>query len=295
MVTSSSCSPRVASRVRSAPATAASTTSLTVPPCACPSVADSGQVDGDDVEPPPRPDRPVERCGRPPARRPGAPQFCDPLADPAQAARLARRAWSGPRHPVQAAPPGIGGEFPRPRCRCREPVRPRPCRLGGLVDQRAKHRETGDAVRQHVVHDDEQPGAAVGQPGDERGRPQRAGPGQRLAELSRGQIEQRPLVARRRAARLPDVLIDIECRIIGPVRSPASRRRPVKPLPQPRYCTDPLAEHPPRLGDTEPRRGAEHQDGPDVPGSSPVSRSELHQVRGASPVKRGGHRQFTAA
>jgi hypothetical protein len=92
-------------------------------------------------------------------------------------------------------------------------------------------------------------------------------------------------VNRRDSSFLPDVLIDIECRIIGPVRSSASRRRPVKPLPQPRYGTDPLTEHPPRLGDTEPRRGAEHQDGPDVPGSFPVSRSELHQVRGASPVK----------
>jgi hypothetical protein len=37
--------------------------------------------------------------------------------------------------------------------------------LGDLIDQRAKHRQPGDAVRQHVVHDDEQPGAAAGQPG----------------------------------------------------------------------------------------------------------------------------------
>ena len=134
-------------------------------------VAEAGQVDGDDIEPPPRPDRPVERCRRPPARWPGAPQFCNPLADPAQATRLARRAWFGPPRPAQAASPGIGGQFPRSRCRCREPVRSRLCRLSGLVDQRAKHRQPGDAVRQHVVHDDEQPGAAAGQPGDERGRP----------------------------------------------------------------------------------------------------------------------------
>ena len=227
------------------------------------------------------------------ARWPGAAQFCNSLADPAQATRLARHAWLARRRPAQAASPGIGGQIPRPRCRCREPVRSCLCRPGNLVDQRAKHRQPGDAVRQHVIHDDEQPGAAAGQPGDERGRPQRPGPGQRLGELSRSQIEQRPLVPWRRAACLPDVLIDIECWIIGPVRSPASRRRPVKPLPQPRYCTDPLGEHPPRLGDTEPLRGAEHQDGPDVPGSSPVSRSELHQICSASPVRRRRHRHVT--
>jgi hypothetical protein len=79
-------------------------------------VAEAGQVDRDDIEPPPRPDRPVERCRRPPARWPGASQFRHPLADPAQAPRLARGAWFGPRRPAQAASPGIGGEFPRSRC-----------------------------------------------------------------------------------------------------------------------------------------------------------------------------------
>jgi hypothetical protein len=195
---------------------------------------------------------------------------------------------------VQAASPGIGGQFPRSQCRCREPVRSRLCRLGDLVDQRAEHRQPGDAVRQHVVHDDEQPGAAAGQPGDERGRPERPGPGHGLAEPSRGEIEQRPLVPRWRAAHLPDVLVDIERRIVGPVRPPASRRRPVKPLPQPRHRADPLAEHPPRLSDGKPRRGAEHQDGPDVPGGAPVPRSELHQVCSAGPVRRGRRRHVTA-
>lgn len=97
----------------------------------------------------------------------------------------------------------------------------------------------------------------------------------------------------RRAAHLPDVLIDIERRIVGPVRPPASRRRPVKPLPQPRHRTDPLAKHPPRLSDAEPQRGIEHQDGPDVPGSPPVSGRELHQIRSASPVQQRRHRHFT--
>ena len=76
--------------------------------------------------------------------------------------RLAQRAWSGPLRPAQAASPGIGGEFPRSWCRYREPVGRRLYRLGDLVDQHAKHRQPSDAVRQHVVHDDEQPGAAVG-------------------------------------------------------------------------------------------------------------------------------------
>jgi len=210
----------------------------------------------------------------------------------AQPTRLAR-VWSGPPGPAQAASPRIGGEFPRSRCRYREPLRPPLCRLSGLVDQRAEHRQPRHAVRQHVVHDDEQSDAAVGQPGDERGRPERPEPGHGLAELSRGQIEQRPLVGWRRAAHVPDVLVDIERRIVGPVRPPASRRRPVKPLPQPRHRTDPLAEHPPRLSDAEPRRRAEHQDGPDVPGGSPVPRSELHQVCGASPVRGERYRHLT--
>ena len=64
----------------------------------------------------------------------------------------------------------------------------------------------------------------------------------------------------------------------------------MQPLPQPWHGTDPLAEHPPRLSDAEPLRGVEHQDGSDVPGSSPVPRSGLHEVRSASPLKRGGHR-----
>ena len=132
-------------------------------------VADGGQVDGGDVEPPPRPDRPVERCHREPARRPGAAQFCHSRADPAQAAHLARSTWSGLPRPAQAPSPGIGGKFPDARCRCREPVRPGRCRPGGLVNQRAEDREPSNAVRQHVVHDDDQPGAAVGQPGNERG------------------------------------------------------------------------------------------------------------------------------
>jgi len=185
---------------------------------------------------------------------------------------------------VQATSPGIDGEFPRSRRRFREPLRSCLCRLG-LVDQRAKHGNPSDAVRQHVIHDDEQPGAAVGQPGDECGRPQRPGPWHGLAKLSRGEIEQRPLVPWQRAAYLPDMLINIERRVVCPVRPPASRGGTVKPLPQPRYRSDPLAEHPPRLSDAEPRHGVEHQDGPDVPGSSPVPRSGLHQVCSASPVK----------
>jgi len=131
-------------------------------------------------------------------------------------------------------------------------------------------------------------------PGDERGRPERPGPGHGLAELGRGEIEQGPLVPWRRTAHLSDVLIDIECWIVGPVRPPASRRRPAEPLPQPRHRTDPLAEHPPRLTNAEPWRGVEDQDGSDVPRSSAVARSELHQVRGAGSVERRRHRRFTA-
>ena len=63
----------------------------------------------------------------------------------------------------------------------------------------------------------------------------------------------------------------------------------MQPLPQPWHRTDPLGEHPPRLRGGEPLRGVEHQDGPDVPGSSPVARSGLHEVRSGSPLKRGGH------
>ena len=70
--------------------------------------------------------------------------------------------------------------------------------------------------------------------------------------------------------RPPDVLIDIERRIVNPVRPPASRRSPVKPLPPPRHRTDPLAEHAPRLLDAEHSRGVEHQDGPRCAGSSSV-------------------------
>ena len=136
--------------------------------------------------------------------------------------------------------------------------------------------------------------AAVGQAGDECGRPQRPRPGHGHAELSRGEIEHGTLVPWRRAAHLPDMLIDIERRIIGPVRPPASRRRPVKPLPEPRHRADPLAEHAPRLSDGKRRGRAEQQDGPDVPGRSSVARRELHQVCGASPVRGGRHRQFTA-
>ena len=80
----------------------------------------------------------------------------------------------------------------------------------------------------------------------------------------------------------------------APVRPPASGRCPVQPLPQPRYGTDPLAEHPARLSDAEPRRGVEHYHGADVPGSSPVPGSGLHQVSSAGPVNRGSHCRFTA-
>jgi hypothetical protein len=79
-----------------------------------------------------------------------------------------------------------------------------------------------------------------------------------LAELSRDEIEQRPLVPWQQAAYLPDMLINIERLVVCPVRPPASRWRPVKPLPQPWHRSDPLAEHPSRLSDAEPRHGVEH-------------------------------------
>ena len=101
-------------------------------------VAEASQVDGDDIEPPPRPDRPVQRCRLPLARWPGASQFRHPFAHPAQAPRLARGAGFGPRRPAQAASPGIGGEFPCSRCRAGTgPLAPVPSRRPGRPACRA--------------------------------------------------------------------------------------------------------------------------------------------------------------
>ena len=151
-------------------------------------------------------------------------------------------------------PPGIGSEFPHSRCRCREPVHAGRCLPGDLVGQRAEHREPGDAIRQHVIHDDEQPGAAIGQPGDECGRPQRPGPRHGFGELSRSEIKQGPLVPGRRprASRT--------CSSISNAGSPPStagrgQAAAVRPLPEPRDRPGPLAEHPAASATLAPARG----------------------------------------
>ena len=78
------------------------------------------------------------------------------------------------------------------------------------------------------------------------------------ASAVRKRIQQRPLVPRWRAAHLPDVLIGIERRIVGPVRPTVSRGRLVKPLPQPRHRrrSGPRLRHLQRRVSRPPRRHA---------------------------------------
>jgi hypothetical protein len=236
--------------------------------------AHAGQADGDDVEPALRPGRLVERRPRQPARRAVA-QFGQALPEPAS-----RRVGGAPQPPR----PGVGRERARARGRDRELLCLPVWRARELVHQAAQHRQPGDAVRQHVVHDDDQAGPAAGQPGDEHRRPQRPASGQRGRELGRRQVEQRPLVARRRAARLTDVGTRVERRVVGPVRASAARRCPVQPLPEPGHRPDPLAEQPPRLRHAEARSGVQHQDGAYVPGRAPGTQGQLHQIGPAGPV-----------
>jgi hypothetical protein len=108
------------------------------------------------------------------------------------------------------------------------------------IHQPGQDGEPADAVRQHVVHDDDQAGAAAGQASDERGRPQRPGPGQRLAGDGRGHLQQGPLVARWRAGPRPDVVPQVKRRVVGPERPAAAGRRPAQPLPEPGHGVDAL-------------------------------------------------------
>ena len=213
--------------------------------------------------------------------RAGAAQFGQALPERAHAAR-----WVG--EAARPARPGVGGQRAGAGSGDREPRRLRVSGRQGrsLIHQPGQDREPADAVRQYVVHDDDQAGAAAGEAGDERGRPQRPGPGQRLAGHGGGHLQQRPLIARWQALALPDVVPQVKRRVVGPERPAAAGRRPAQPLPEPGHGADPLAEQPPCFGNIEAWPGAKDQHGADMHGSGTHVRGELHQVGRAGPVHR---------
>ena len=145
-----------------------------------------------------------------------------------------------------------------------------------------------------MVHDDDQAGAAVGEAGDERGRPQRPGPGQGFAGHGRGHLQQCPLIAGRRAGPLPDVVPQVKRGVVGPERPAAAGRRPAQPLPEPGHGADPLTEQPLCFHNAEAWPGAKGQHGADMHGRGSHVRGELHQVGRAGPVHRHPRRHACA-
>jgi len=161
-----------------------------------------------------------------------------------------------------------------------------------LIHQPGQDREPADAVRQHVVHDDDQAGAAVGEAGDERGGPQRPGPGQRLAGHDCGHLQQCPLVAGWRAGQLPDVVPQVKRWVVGPERLAAARRRPAQPLPEPGDGVDALAEQSLGFLNVETWPGVQDQQGAHMHGRRSDVHGKLHQVGRAGPVHRHPRRRL---
>jgi hypothetical protein len=83
---------------------------------------------------------------------------------------------------------------------------------------------------------------------------------------------------------LPDVVAQVEHRVVGPERPAAAGRRPAQPLPEPGHCADPLTQQPLRLRHAETWPRAQDQYGTDMHRHGPDVRGELHQVGRAGPV-----------
>lgn len=104
-------------------------------------------------------------------------------------------------------------------------------RVGALAEQARNGSYPGDAVDQHMMEDQQQSDPAVGQPGDEHGRPQWPRTGQRVGDHLRDYVQQGASVTRGWAGPMPDMLGSVELGVVDPYRPAAARRHRDQPLP----------------------------------------------------------------
>jgi hypothetical protein len=155
----------------------------------------------------------------------------------------------------------------------------------GPVGEAGQYRQAVDAVGQNVVQHEYEPDPAVDQVGHEDGRPQRAGPRQRLADDRGRDVEQRLLVTGGQAPSEPHMSGGVEFRVVDPHRAATPERLPHQPLPQARDGPDPLGQHPLGRLDVERRPRIEHDHGAEMLGHRAAAlHREQREIRRARPL-----------
>src|SRR6266704_760293 len=227
-------SARLASRARAPPATAASTTSFTVAPCAWATC--------------------LARCRSP---RTSRRRRCSPTARFSDDRRATRAKQSPELGGVGLQTPDgldwvaewgangsrrgpvvvkvVGEQVPRRwRGSGRPGRRDRARRVWSKVEHRSEERQGGGPVGDHMMQAQEHRHVAAGQPGQQPQFPQGARPVQwSLVQLHTG-VQQRCLIARRRDGASPNVPLDVEARIADPHRRSEPETRLVEHLAQAR-------------------------------------------------------------
>ena len=243
--------PRECSQWRSAPATTASTTSLTVPPKAFLTALKSASSDATPAK---------RRCGpistfsgdggaglaaaQMISPRPSAVIFASSIARSGRLSepqRLGGDAERGLRHPghagreqVQRARLVVG----HPRL---EAVLERTS-LRAEVEQHRAEVDAGDPVDHRVVALGEQREAAAGQALDEPQLPQRLGAVQLLGEHARGEVHELLVAAGRGQRGVADVVLEVEVAVVGPQRPAGRGGRVDEPLAVARHVVQARAD-----------------------------------------------------
>ncbi len=234
------------SQCRSAPADSAITTSLTVMPgTASLTCLTSPKGRLDERPAPVRADRPVERRRRARAGRGGRAR--PSLSRPSTRSTTGSRGRTGLRGQRRRRPQQVVGQPGGPQRLAGERQRaahehrqraglPSPCHggaggsVGPALGRQVQHRGE-DVVARHpvdrrVVHLAVDRLAAALQPVDEVELPQRAAPVERAGVQPGGLLGELPVVARLGQGELADVVLDVEVRVLDPVRLVERRAAP---------------------------------------------------------------------
>lgn len=124
-------------------------------------------------------------------------------------------------------------------------------------------------------------------PGHQRHGPQRQGRRQRLADHLDGQVEQRALVAGRRATHDPYAMADVEGRVADSHGSATAGWHGHQALAQPRDRTDALGDEPLGESQIEIRPGLQNEAGSGLHGDGPDAHREIEEIGAGRPVGNG--------